>query len=67
MPSMLGESRRERRLGLPGRLFVLVDESGQGLVEYSLILFLVSFVCITALTALGQSLSAYLGSISGQV
>lgn len=32
---------------------ILVDESGQGLVEYALILFLVSLVAITGLTLFG--------------
>ncbi|MCW3066965.1 MAG: hypothetical protein JWN32_4137 [Solirubrobacterales bacterium] len=38
-------------------------EEGQGLVEYALILSLVSVVAIAALTALGLSVSGILGSV----
>ena len=39
---------------------MLVDDSGQGLVEYALILALVSIIAITALTTLGNKASAKL-------
>ncbi len=36
------------------------DESGQGLVEYALILALIAVVCILAVTALGTSVKGKL-------
>jgi pilus assembly protein Flp/PilA len=40
-------------------------EEGQGLVEYALILSLVSIASIAALTALATSITDVLGSLSG--
>lgn len=40
------------------------DESGQGLVEYALILFLVSIVVIVALTTLGKKTNNVLNNVS---
>ena len=45
----------------------LGDQDGQGLVDYTLTVSLIAVVCILALTATGQSLSAILDSIAGQV
>ena len=39
------------------------DESGQGLVEYALILFLIAIVVIVALTTLGQKTNNVLNNI----
>ena len=41
----------------PVDVLLLRDEEGQGLVEYALILVLVSIVAITALTAIGTNIS----------
>src|SRR3712207_2784538 len=41
------------------------EEKGQGLVEYALIIVLVSIVCITALTALGSQVPPAFDEISG--
>jgi pilus assembly protein Flp/PilA len=41
------------------------DESGQGLVEYSLILALVSIATIVMLTALGTDVGAVFTFVSG--
>jgi Flp pilus assembly pilin Flp len=41
------------------------DEEGQGLVEYALILSLVSIGCLVALGALTTALNGVLGEISG--
>lgn len=45
----------------------LTDESGQGLVEYSLIIALVSIVAIAALRTLGASASNTLSNASNQL
>ncbi len=42
-------------------------EEGQGLVEYALILVLVSIAAIIALTALGTSVSAVFDQIVGEL
>lgn len=39
------------------------DEAGQGLVEYALMILLVSVVSILALTALGTSVSGLIDSV----
>jgi pilus assembly protein Flp/PilA len=41
------------------------QEEGQGLVEYALILVLVSVVSITALTLLGTTISGVFDTITG--
>ena len=43
---------------------ILKDDSGQGLVEYGLILTFVSIVAIAALTTLGGKITGVLGSVS---
>jgi pilus assembly protein Flp/PilA len=40
------------------------EEEGQGLVEYALIIVLVSILCIAALTTLSDSLNDVFGRIS---
>jgi pilus assembly protein Flp/PilA len=46
----------------------IVDrENGQGLVEYALILSLVSVVCIAALTLMGTNISGVLNTVAGQI
>jgi len=42
-------------------------EEGQGLVEYALILVLVSIISIAALTLLGTSISDVFGEITGKL
>jgi pilus assembly protein Flp/PilA len=42
-------------------------EEGQGLVEYALILSLVSIASIAALTALGTSISDVLDTVTGEL
>jgi len=42
----------------------LTREEGQGLVEYALILVLVSIVAITALKALGTSITGILNTVA---
>jgi pilus assembly protein Flp/PilA len=50
---------------LHGLTFALVkDEEGQGLVEYSLILALVSIGCIVALGTLTTALNGVLGEVT---
>jgi pilus assembly protein Flp/PilA len=43
------------------------DESGQGLVEYALILFLIAIVVIIALTTLGKKANNVFTNISNQI
>ncbi len=45
----------------------LQEESGQGMVEYGLIIALVAIVLITALTALGGGLDSTFDSITGSL
>jgi len=45
----------------------LLDDSGQGLVEYALIIALVSIVAIAALQTLGQKTNNTLGNAAGQL
>jgi Flp pilus assembly pilin Flp len=40
-------------------------EEAQGLAEYSLILALIALVCITALSFLGTSISAFFNHVAG--
>ena len=40
------------------------NEEGQGLVEYALIIVLVSIVCIIALTAIGSGVNSVFTNIS---
>jgi pilus assembly protein Flp/PilA len=44
---------------------VLVDDSGQGLVEYGLILTFVAVAAIAALVSLGGGINGTLSAISG--
>ena len=41
------------------------NEEGQGMVEYGLILGLISIVAIAALTATGTQVNSILGAVSG--
>ena len=43
--------------------FLLNEESGQGMVEYGLVLVLVSIVAITALKSVGTELNTIFGKI----
>ena len=45
---------------------LIVEESGQGLVEYAFILMLVALVAVTGLTLLGESVKgAYQKAVDG--
>lgn len=46
---------------------LMADEDGQGLVEYGLILGLVSVVCVAALTAMGGNINGTLGKVNSQL
>jgi pilus assembly protein Flp/PilA len=50
-------------------LFARLDreESGQGLVEYGLILSLIALVCVLALTTLGSDVSSLLSSVAAKL
>ena len=48
-------------------LRVQADESGQGLVEYALILVLIAIVAIVALVFLGGQLSQILSTVGNSV
>jgi pilus assembly protein Flp/PilA len=45
----------------------LSDESGQALVEYSLILLLIALVAVGALTLIGGAVSDFINTLAGQV
>ncbi len=45
----------------------LSDEEGQGLVEYALIIVLVSIAAVIALTALGTTISGVFDAIVGEL
>jgi pilus assembly protein Flp/PilA len=44
--------------------FLFDEESGQGMVEYGLILALIAVVCIVAFTQIGTKTNAKLGNVS---
>ncbi len=46
------------------RVAPLLEEDGQALVEYSLILLLVALVTITALTSIGTAVSGIIQSVA---
>jgi pilus assembly protein Flp/PilA len=46
---------------------ILKDDSGQGLVEYGLILTFVSIVAISALTLLGTNIKGVLNTVAGDL
>jgi pilus assembly protein Flp/PilA len=46
---------------------LMSSEEGQGLVEYGLIIGLISLIAILALTAMGGSVSGMFGSISSKM
>lgn len=46
---------------------ILVDDDGQGLVEYGLIIGLVSVVSVAALTLLGGNISTMLTNVAGNI
>ncbi|GEN45082.1 Flp family type IVb pilin [Alkalibacillus haloalkaliphilus] len=46
---------------------LLVEEEGQGMVEYGLIIGLVSVVAIVTLTLVGSELQALFGDIFGEL
>ena len=66
-PGGRNDSGPERAGGLPRMLNSLKrfwqEESGQGLVEYALILFLIAIVVIVALTTLGKKTNNVLNNI----
>jgi pilus assembly protein Flp/PilA len=45
----------------------LADESGATMVEYGLMVALVAAVCITAVSALGTSISGKFNSVAGSI
>lgn len=47
------------------KTWIMEEESGQGLVEYALIIVLVAIAIITALTALGGKVGDAFNKISG--
>ena len=51
--------------GIGGLMKLFRNEDGQGMVEYGLILGLISIVAIAALTATGGQIKTLLGTVSG--
>jgi pilus assembly protein Flp/PilA len=56
---------REMMLALASYFSVLKNEKGQGLVEYSLIIALVSILAIGALTTMSGDVNGVFNSIAG--
>jgi pilus assembly protein Flp/PilA len=54
---------------LVARVFrgISLDESGQGLTEYALILALIAIIAIAALTLLGGSVSSVLSTVANSI
>ena len=48
-------------------LFKKINQKGQGLAEYALMLSLVAVVTVAALTNLGTALSRLIGNVAGQI
>jgi pilus assembly protein Flp/PilA len=46
---------------------LMVEETGQGMAEYGLILALVAVVVVAALTVLGNGISAKLTEVNGKL
>jgi pilus assembly protein Flp/PilA len=46
---------------------LVLDDSGQGLAEYGLILGLIAAVCVAAVTTLGINIQAALLDIGGKI
>ncbi len=44
-----------------------MDEEGQGLVEYALIIVLIAVVCIGVMTTLGKSIAAVFTTVAGNL
>ena len=60
------EEKEQEVLELRSRIFAFVlDEDGQALVEYSLIILLVALVTITALTSIGTALNGIFTTVAG--
>jgi pilus assembly protein Flp/PilA len=49
------------------RLATIREERGQGMVEYGLILFLVSVVAVAALTNIGNSVASVLSDVASDI
>lgn len=49
------------------RLLVGADEEGQGLVEYGLILGLITIVCIAALSASGNQINGIIQKVASSL
>ena len=46
---------------------MMQNEEGQGLVEYALIIVLISIVCVIALTAVGSGVNSVYVNLSGSL
>jgi pilus assembly protein Flp/PilA len=67
VPALLTARSREAAVSAHPLVHFLVDDSGQGLVEYALIIALVAIVAIAAMRSLGTKVSNTLSNAAGNV
>ena len=65
MPTEEGQAKRRTNEMLKKLMAKMRNEEGQGLVEYALIIVLISIVCILMLTNVGTGVNSVFSNIAG--